>query len=799
KALEERARREEERKKQPYEAAEPIPLISESVVDVGTGDALRSVKPGHWTSIVQSVVSKFDDLDGTSTLSVVPNESSVVPPVPYTAQALVSRRPMLVAKGRSKRIETELLIPESVERPYVASRLEFRNSHALVIPEQRSSMHVMPHYRYFFVVLAANPAEYGFLPLLNSVRPRWESDDGSDMLHYRVVLPDVARPPPVPSRVLDWTSVAYVLWDGEDAARLDPNQQQALVDWIHWGGRLIISGPDSLDSLRASFLADYLPASSDSRRQFTAEQLQPLQQRWGTLADGRQLDSLKALKPWDGLALQPRDANVDAPMAGVETLGFERRVGLGSVAVTAFRLKEKELVNWPAFDSFFNSAVLGRPPRLYYEVVGDAMAGLRTGWDGYEGRFDDAYFTTPLRWLSRDAGTKAGSTLPPLPPGVAPLGPGYPQFEEEPRLVAARAGGLGSWNDFSPAADAAREALSEAAGVRVPGGGFVLLSLAVYLVALAPLNWLVFHALRRVEWAWIAAPLISLGATGAVVHLAQLDIGFASARTEIALLELQGSHARGHLTRFHALYSSLGKTYDLKFDDDSAVAAPFPRDRNFELGRYDNPEITAFEKYDEVHLRDLSVASSSTLMIHSEEMAQLTGALRLTLSSGGAEQIDNHTGLDLRNVVVLRRKRRGEGFRHEACWVGDLRSGEIKPLPMRDFNYDPKAIPFEVEQKKADGLQNVPPLAVDAVLKIAYAFPEVRDPIHGMREETRLVARVDGTLPGAVIEPGVSQRAGAAVVVAHLAYGPGRKAAADLNRPPKSGTDEVLPLKLESQ
>ena len=36
-----------------------------------------------------------------------------------------------------------------------------------------------------------------------------------------------------------------------------------MLDWLHWGGQLIISGPESLEALRDSFLADYLPAESE--------------------------------------------------------------------------------------------------------------------------------------------------------------------------------------------------------------------------------------------------------------------------------------------------------------------------------------------------------------------------------------------------------------------------------------------------------------------------------------------------------------------------------------------------------
>src|SRR5690606_1118314 len=126
---------------------------------------------------------------------------------------------------------------------------------------------------------------------------------------------------------------------------------------------------------------------------------------------------------------------------------------------------------------------------------------------------------------------------------------------------AAAQSGVGGWNDVSGAADAVRRSLKEAAGISVPKRDFVLRILAVYLVVLVPVNWAFFRLIGRVEWAWIAAPLIAIGGALAVVRLAQLDIGFARSRTEVAVLELQPNHQRGHLTRFTALYTSLSTNY----------------------------------------------------------------------------------------------------------------------------------------------------------------------------------------------------------------------------------------------
>ena len=70
-----------------------------------------------------------------------------------------------------------------------------------------------------------------------------------------------SRRPSLPTNALYWTSIAYLLWDDFDPALWDAEQQQALIDWLHWGGQIIVSGPDALEQLSNSFLGPYLPAT----------------------------------------------------------------------------------------------------------------------------------------------------------------------------------------------------------------------------------------------------------------------------------------------------------------------------------------------------------------------------------------------------------------------------------------------------------------------------------------------------------------------------------------------------------
>ena len=151
----------------------------------------------------------------------------------------------------------------------------------------------MPSYQYFFVVLAKEPNRYTLVKTLDSVTVPWdgetETDDTDDPLHYRVVSLPVERTILLSDNPLTWTSIAYVLWDEVDPKLFTPEQARALVDWLHWGGQLVVNGPDSLDLLKGSFLEPYLPATSGGSRKIAADDLRTLNEHWliGTPRRGR--------------------------------------------------------------------------------------------------------------------------------------------------------------------------------------------------------------------------------------------------------------------------------------------------------------------------------------------------------------------------------------------------------------------------------------------------------------------------------------------------------------------------------
>ncbi|MEQ8836185.1 MAG: hypothetical protein RID07_05210, partial [Lacipirellulaceae bacterium] len=207
--------------------------------------------------------------------------------------------------------------------------------------------------------------------------------------------------------------------------------------------------------------------------------------------------------------------------------------------------------------------------------------------------------------------------------------------------------------------------------------------LDLYIFFLVTLNLIIFHAQGRGEWDWIAAPIIAVVGALVVIQQANLDIGFVRAQTEIGFLELHNDYSRGHLSRYTALYASLSTTYDVEFDDLSAVAIPFPNDDDDEARYGDVRRELTFEKVEKTRLKGLAITSSSTQFVHCEQMLELGEGLKFTTTSSGTNNLINRLGVALKDAVVVRKQReeRSGKVRLDACWLGQLRTNENRAFP----------------------------------------------------------------------------------------------------------------------
>ncbi|MFB3105855.1 MAG: hypothetical protein ACE1ZA_13170, partial [Pseudomonadales bacterium] len=257
----------------------------------------------------------------------------------------------------------------------------------------------MKPYQNYLVVLAEFADNYQFVKSLRSIKPERSTDgftDGND-LDYFVKLPKGTRRVDLPTHPLTWTNIAYVIWDDFNPAILSLSQQQAMIDWLHWGGQLIVSGPRTLDLLAGSAFRDYLPARPGETSSLTDDAIKELNKAWSFPKAG-QLKLGTSKRP---LTIELKLTDQSNFVADTAHLRAEKRVGRGRVVVTGFSIPHEVLLAWDSFDTFFNACLLARPPRRFEQKMLDGPI-VDVWTDGRLSR-DDPRLTSQLRYFSRDA------------------------------------------------------------------------------------------------------------------------------------------------------------------------------------------------------------------------------------------------------------------------------------------------------------------------------------------------------------------------------------------------------------
>ena len=249
---------------------EADPQVERLVIQPGDPKSeSQALKPGHWATGSQRMRAIYQDFVGQSERRPSSNAQAQPYPVDGTPLVLESTRPVALAKGQPKEIDTTFLAPQVAAAdagPQRAGRARFRPIAANAGAGDADAVVPILLRRAGEGAESLHASENARLGRRCRGTARSESDDTEDPLHYRVVSLPVDRTIPLSDNPLTWTSIAYVLWDEVDPKLFTPEQERALVDWLHWGGQLVVSGPDSLDLLKGSFLEPYLPATSGGSR-----------------------------------------------------------------------------------------------------------------------------------------------------------------------------------------------------------------------------------------------------------------------------------------------------------------------------------------------------------------------------------------------------------------------------------------------------------------------------------------------------------------------------------------------------
>ena len=726
------------------------------------------LKPGHWTGGTQPLTSNRADVRGSlESVVTLPAGPKGLGPTSGASDAaddgraaIRSIRPAVLPRGQNRRLDFRVRVPlpsgDEARRGLLRNRF---------VSTQRGISHepatqpwpLMGQQEYFFVVLTTRPERFSRIRVADWVRPPVADGFGSREANYRVVIPPVDGLVPLAETMLDWTATAVLLWDDLAPDRLTPAQTRAIADWIRFGGTLVVNGPEAAEAMARSSIADVLPVRPQARVELDRNAAESLVHAWSVGTERSPDEALALLR--DGrarLAMRGQVAPDATSVADTGQLVFVTPVGRGRVVQTLFEATGDWLAAWDSYDSFFNAALLGRPrrelvtPRPGKRVVAGAGSVVAPGTSAPDVLDPDVLAERPLVQRYPDLGSD-----------VAPA-----EINTRFRLLARDAaddgslapspgGGFGAWSQDSELVAKMADALREAAGIEIPSARLVVRSLGWYLLALVPINYLVFRLTGRLEFAWFAIPLIAAAGAAWVAREARLDIGFARSYRELAILELQPDYPRGHLTRIGAIYNSLSGRYDVAFRDDDAAASllraeegTVPESVRFRTAEADGPVLAG-----------IAIPSNRVGLFRSEQVIDLPGGIR---------RIDGHwvnqTGLGLNDARIVERDADG---RLSVTALGDWSPGERRAAPADAAPTDRNSPDPTSGRGNMEDLQELlSMLGGDA------AVPP---------RSARLVAWAGRPLSGIRIRPEPAQSSGRTLVIAHLRHPPDPDPRPDVN------------------
>lgn len=766
--------------------------------DAGTKGATDgTVKPGHWFAAGVALKSNRDDERGV----ILTDTRITRPPNAFADQVERSeldariadasartvgksfrvQRPAVLPKGQRRELETRALASEAGGK--MIEGLEFDGDFissrtGASVPLQPSKFAALQPQSFFFVVLTERSERFTRLQTADWVEPlRASNEFYQQRENYRIIIPPTQGVLPLSETMLEWTSTAVLFWDDLTSSALTPGQRNAIVDWVHFGGTLIVNGPAGTDAIVDPKLESLLPIQADGNQEINGDNAIAFLKSHRVKTD-ESIPAIEARLTADNstvsVAGQP---TADANSLGEGDLVYQRRVGRGRIVHSRVDLLSEWMTAWKSYDSFFNSAVLARPPRKCEKIDTFRPAGPRSFLS------EDAppSLNSGFRVFARDM--RLGN-LPSRTEATAPTTSDESTVEtERQKPTDARRGrsvndyrnrldgevlqhpvsGVGGWKDDSALMTSFRNSLQERIGVTIPDSSLVVKSLLIYLIVLIPLNYAIFRWMGRLEWAWLAMIPIALAGAFLVARAAQLDMGFARSRNELALLEIPRDHDRGHLTRAIALYNSLASNYSVQFENPDAAITMLASRRTDSRNEamFGSEGLTLQLGFNAgPRLDGISVGSNSYGSVHVEQMVSVGG--RLSLSEDGGT-LRNDSNLDLADVYIIRQPvETNKTSRTEIAVLGGVAPGENPSV-----SYQP------AEQVRVPGdIDSGVWLCMQRILTSSYLEPGT----------TRLLGRLSRIPPdqtdadessawgGLEIEPACSQVEADTIVLAHLEY-----------------------------
>lgn len=173
----------------------------------------------------------------------------------------------------------------------------------------------------------------------------------------------------------------------------------------------------------------------------------------------------------------------------------------------------------------------------------------------------------------------------------------------------------------------------------------------VYLLLVAPINFLVLRRMRRSEWMWFTTPVISVLFAGVLLSLAsQLYLGKLVSSSQGTLILAEGK-PDGLFKGSVNMFFPAGGRYDLKLENIDSIGS---HDDNYYGPRAPVARIDAVDD-GQIHVPDLDVHNLQFKEMDIEQIIDTSNWLTITPSRNGAGYqvtIDNRSPYSLVNATV---------------------------------------------------------------------------------------------------------------------------------------------------
>jgi hypothetical protein len=643
------------------------------------------VKPGHWYQANHKLKANLNDESLTVTLSILNREKKSVP-FALNQVPVEFNRNLSLAMTQEKNIQLKMFVPEvgvtgtdnmdSQQAPASIDALYSQRGIGTPVFEATYPSKLLAGYQYNLVSISRDPSRFLFWRGLDCIV--WQSKqkmaDERISPHRVVDLKEDEVAVQFPNQLYAMTSISHLVVNDASLSILSPDQQQAVQDWLHFGGTIILNGPEALAGIEASFIKEICPLDKTQSVEMSQADINLLNEGWSIKQALGDRILFGPTKPISRLTGELSDESRWVAFTGndgvertLEGLVAERLVGQGRVVMTTFPMNDLAFLKWPSYSSFIHNVILRKPHR---DTTTGNEADTRFAGE-MEGSELNPLHSTRLRIWARDLdGTTIRNDID--------RKESQKTGNDLTLFKSTKKSSLGAWNSDSVIVNNARTALQESSGITVPKINTIVKLLLGYLLVLVPINWLVFRLMGRVELAWAAAPLIAIVGAFVVARSVQLDVGFSRSQTSYGFLECHAEYPRGLLSNYTALYTSLSTNYRAVYGSkDSGVVLGLPSASTGGAGRKTRSTLSKIDYWyaDESGdgMQSTPVLSNTTGLFQSEEMVDIGGAIHARFSSDlGTAKIKSDSQVTLHDMGII-----GLGLdgRFKTGWIGDLQPG----------------------------------------------------------------------------------------------------------------------------